>query len=840
MSGERNGIRVRARLDRWRLFSLRELLAHPRRTVAAILVMAVSAGFLVAVLGISGSLSGTVRVLAESVAGNAAVEVSGITGSGFDQRIQREVAAVPGVAAAVPMIRTQVATDSGGVLLIGADPSATTLDSALRDAVESSLPALVSAPDSVLAGPALHRPDGAVLRVGAHRVVVAGTLAGKSADRINGGHYLLAPLAIAQRLSGRPDRLDAVLVTLRPDADPAAVREGVTAAVAGRAVVGAPLQRTAQTGNGIRIVQYMTLMGATVAFVVAAFLIYTVMAMAVDRRRATLSMLRAMGGRRTALVSNLLIESALLGLVGGLAGALLGIGMGRVAVDGLPTVLLQAVQARLEYFLPWYAIPLAVTASVATATAAAAVASHQVYKVSPVEALAPVEASGATGVPRRLRIAALVVAGVLVAAAYTIRATRPGELVASAGAFALFFGAGMALCLGLTEPIVAATAAVARSFRAPGELAATNVRRSRVRVWATLMTVFMAVAMTVTITGANRDLLTAARDSLAPLGRADVIVSSNPPTELPLGPRLPDGLAERLAQTPGVARVVPGQAAFAEVGGSKVVLVGLGAGSADPLYHVVGERFRADLLAGRGVVLSRDLGAALHVGAGDVLALRTPRGIRSIRVLELVPYLSVLTGTIGLGLDLLRDWFELPGSTTLQIDAAPGADPGALAAAVRAAAPPGIHVYTGAEALAGVQSAVRQGGAVADALWVIVVFIAAIALLNTLTLSVAERQREIGVLRALGTSRRFALRMVLAEAAGIGLVGGLVGLGFGVLAQFFYDSVTPGILHFDVPYRPSPAALGFAAVALLLALLGSVPPALRAARVNIIEAIEVG
>ncbi|RDI42789.1 ABC transporter permease [Nocardia mexicana] len=831
---------VRARLDRWRVFSVRELLLHPGRTVAAVLVMAVSASFLVAVLAISGSLSGTVRQLADSVAGDAALEVSGITASGFDARLAEDVAAVPGVAAAVPMIRAQATTDSGPAMLIGTDASAAQLDSALRDAVDRQLAALVSAPNSVLTGPALNHPQGTSIRVGDGRVTVAGALAGASAGRINDGHYVLAPLPLAQRLTGRTGHLDAVLVTLRPGADPAAVRAGVTDVVAGRAVVGDPLQRTAQTGNGIRIVQYMTLMGATVAFVVAAFLIYTVMTMAVSRRRATLSMLRAIGGRRTTLVSNLLAESAVLGLIGGLLGAGLGVAMGMVAVSSLPTVLLQAVQARLEFFLPWYAVPLAVLASVATTTAAAAMAAHQIYKVSPVEALAPAEAASTTGIPRWLRFAGLAGAGALVAVAYAIRAVRPGELVASAAAFALFFGAGMALCLGLTEPIIAATAAVARLFRAPGELAATTVHRSRIRVWATLMTVFMAVAMTVTITGANRDLLTAARDSLAPLGQADLVVSTNPPGELPLGPRLPDSLAGQLARAPGVERVVEGQTAFAGIGDVKVLLVGLGAGTSDPLYHVVSEQVRSDLLAGRGVVLSRDLGTALHVGAGDVLPLQTPTGVRPVRVLELVSYLSVLTGTIGMDIGQMRSWFDLPGSTTMQIDAVPGTDPGALERAVRAAAPPDAHVYTGAQALEGVQGSVRQGGAVANALWVIVVLISAVALLNTLTLSVLERRREIGVLRAIGTTRRFALRMVLAEAAGIGLIGGLIGLGFGVAAQYFYDSVTPGILHFDVPYRPGPSAIGFAAAALLLSLLGSIPPAVRAGRIAIIEAIEVG
>jgi putative ABC transport system permease protein len=128
---------------------------------------------------------------------------------------------------------------------------------------------------------------------------------------------------------------------------------------------------------------------------------------------------------------------------------------------------------------------------------------------------------------------------------------------------------------------------------------------------------------------------------------------------------------------------------------------------------------------------------------------------------------------------------------------------------------------------------------IANAVWIIVVFVAAVALLNTLTLSVLERRREIGVLRAMGSSRRFTLGMVLAEAAGIGIIGGVLGLLFGLADQWLYSLVSGDIMNFNVDFRPSPMALVFTVGALALSLLGSLPPARRAARLNIIEAVSV-
>jgi len=95
------------------------------------------------------------------------------------------------------------------------------------------------------------------------------------------------------------------------------------------------------------------------------------------------------------------------------------------------------------------------------------------------------------------------------------------------------------------------------------------------------------------------------------------------------------------------------------------------------------------------------------------------------------------------------------------------------------------------------------------------------------------------VLRAMGTSRRFTLQMVLAEAAGIGVIGGVLGLLVGLTDQWLYSLVSGDIMNFNITFRPSPMAFGLTLGALGISLLGSLPPARRAARLNIIEAVSV-
>jgi putative ABC transport system permease protein len=557
------------------------------------------------------------------------------------------------------------------------------------------------------------------------------------------------------------------------------------------------------------------------------------MTMAITQRRPVISMLRAIGGRRATIVRDMLAEAAVLGVVGGAIGSALGIVLGRLAIGRLPPAMTQGLEARIEYWLPTYAIPVALATTVLTSVLAAAMAARQVYKVSPIEALAPVGVSAADRVPRWLRIAIGVGAVAAVAVSIVIVLGRTGTV--AVGAMSVLFCAEIALGFALAVPIVKATATTARVFGAAGALAAATIERSPRRVWATVMTVLIAVVTTVVITGTNSDMIRSARAIYVPVADVDVWVSADSPDRYATDP-LPQGLSDKVAAVPGVSHVVEGAFSFADVGGTRVMLDGFSPGTADALYRALDARVRDDVLAGRGVVLTQNLGKTLHVKVGDQLRMQTPHGPQQVTVLALVPYFSTVIGTVGMDLDQMRAWFDRPAATTLQITSATGAR---ALQDVRNVVPAANYVYDGSSALAGVEAPMRQSMFIANAVWIIVAFVAAVALLNTLTLSVLERRREIGVLRAMGSSRKLTLAMVLAEAAAIGVVGGVLGLAFGLTDQWLYSLVSADIMNFNVDFRPSPMALVFTVGAIAISLLGSLPPARRASRLNIIEAVSV-
>ncbi|WP_028476421.1 FtsX-like permease family protein [Nocardia sp. CNY236] len=828
---------IRSAWDRLRLFNIGELLVHRGRTAMALLVIAVSASLLFAVLSVAGSVSGSVDQLARGLGGDAQLEVTGFSDSGFDQELLPTIAATPGVAVAVPMVRTQLGTGEDRTLLVGAGPNVVALGSELTGPITAAAGKLLSVPNGVLVGDQLGRSEGDRFTVGTTTVTVAGVLDARTSRKLNSGRLIVAPLGLAQKMSDRIGRLDSVEILLADDADVAPVRAALTTAVGDRSVVADSSLRSAQVDGPIHAILVSTTLASLTALIVAAFLIYNVMNMALTQRRPMLSLLRALGGKRGPLARDLLVEAALLGLLGAVIGTVLGVLMGRIAIDILPPSIVAETEARIEYMVPWYVIWVVTAACVVTTVTATGVAVRQVYRVQPVEALAPVGVSPLDTTHQWVRWASGALGAVLIGVSLPIAFNDLGN-VSMATLPILFMGA-IPLCFAFGEPITRAASGITRWFGAPGALGATTLERAPQRVWATVMTVMVVFGAIVGTHGVNSDGVQAADRTFIELDDFDAYVSPTRLTQFPTGPLLPATVKDEIAEVPGVSSVVPAQMAFATLGASKVLLEGYLPEHRTATMHMVSDDAAARLFAGDGVVLSRGVARDLGVTVGAELTLPTPTGPHPVRVLDVVPYFTGLAEVVMIDLDLMRSWYERPGETFVSIHFDPQADPEAVQAAIRHVVPPTLNVESGTDAVSDVTSAIRQSWQVSQNILWIVVVAATVALLNTLMLSVLERRRELGVLRAMGTARRFLIRSVLAEAAGMGLVGAMLGLGLGLLMQVVVDAATGHALAMDVEFHLNPQLLGYGLLVLVLVLLGSFPPAIRVGRMAVVEALAV-
>ncbi|QRY61756.1 FtsX-like permease family protein [Gordonia sp. PDNC005] len=834
---------IGAGFTRIRVLGLRELTSHKLRVVTSLLVVTVSSALLVAVLSVYGSLTASVRDFNAAIAGVATVEVAGITDSGVPASIAGELREhVPLAEEVVPIVRGSIVIDGSPTVLLGSDYRASMLSPELGAAAESDDSGLSidDLADGIVVGPTVGLAVGQTVDVAGERLTIRRVL-GDEASGLNGGRFVFAYLPLAQRLAGLSDAVDSLLIVPIANADSDALRESVEDVVGDRASVVDPDFRVRQAEVASSVVRDSTLLVSMVSLVIAAFLVFNTMNMAVASRRRSLAMIRALGGRRRHLAGDLLGESALFGVVGGVAGIPIGVVAGRWALSRVPGGS-SSVGMEVSYTLPALVPAAGIGAAVLACIGATALAAKAVFSVTPVEAMAPGQVTEAAGVSPRLLWTSGVVGVMGVLGAWLIVETVDGRAAILAGA--VYAVGGLILCFALSPLLVAGVRAVATGFAGPGRLAAVNSERAPRRVWATVMTVAVAVSVGIGISGALNNLVGSLSSSLGGLSEPDLYVSSQDAASIPTGPVLDPVVRREVAATPGVRRVIGGQWANVNLGDARIVVQGLERGASAPFLRKASQEAADEVLNGRGILLSRTLARTLDADVGDELTLATPAGPRQLRVLETVNYVSMDSGVAAVSITLLHTWFKRPGDTYLQVMIDAGADHDAVRRAVAriADAHPGVggspvNVYTGEQALAAAQRTAEQSGGFTVAIQWIVSGAAAIALLNTLLLSVLERRREIGVLRSMGASRRFVFRMVLAEAGAIAVIGAVTGAVMGTGLHVLADAILTETTSIDIVYSPLWSSSWYVAVSAVLCLLGAVVPAVRASRQNISESI---
>ena len=840
---------MRTLLSRLRLLNVRYLRGHPARTLLSVGVIACSAALIVAVLGTYGSVSGSANRLAEQVAGNAALEITGITDTGLEDSLVATVERTDGVKAAVPLVQVPILVAGKRVMLFGSDERAGTLSSSLRRTIDDIPKDKVPAP-GLWVGPAVtgvtqgHPAEVVSMTGTATEVPIAGVIPGQHAQLINRGNIVIAQLGLAQRLTGRPGRLDSVLIVAKTGADVGTLRQRLSDRLDGRAYVATPSFRAALANSSTTLAQNVTLLVAMLALVVAAFLVFNTMNMAANERRTEMATLRALGARRAMIMRDFLAESCLIGIVGAALGSAVGVAMAAAAVSRLPPLLLTVVDAEVEFVLPPSAIPIAVMACVGASLLASWLAAYRVSHVQPVAAMLPLDetnvAPSASGSRRNIARTwgafgagcVAIAAGIAVSFAYADNRAFGGTV--------LFLVGVVLVALAAARPITRAVAHVTGHLGAPGRLAAASAERVPQRTWATTMTVCLAMAIGVATTGSSQNIVAAAGEAVSTLKRMDFVVQSTPGDEFPFRQLLPAEMGPEIERVAGVQRVLPSQFTYAYLPAGRALVQGLSGPSNSPAYQLASDTARRALLDGSGAVISRLFARQYGLHVGDALTLPTPTGAKHLRVGDIIDFLSADAGLVAISLDDLEQWFSRFGATFYEVILAQGANHAQVKAAldrIAKNAPFPVYVLTGSDLVASTKSAVQQVGALATALQWMVALVGGLALLNTLMLAVVERQRELGILRALGARRKFIGRLILADAVGVSLVGGFVGLALGFALQYVAVVVLGKAGSLSVPFAFVPLVAAMAIGSIFVTLAGALPPARRASRLKVVEAI---
>ncbi|GGW44549.1 membrane protein [Streptomyces lucensis JCM 4490] len=600
---------------------------------------------------------------------------------------------------------------------------------------------------------------------------------------------------------------------------------------------------SAGLGTFLDVIKYVMLGFAGVAVLVGVFLIVNTFSMLIAQRTRELGLLRALGADRRQVRRSVLTEALLLGLVGSTLGLAAGIGLalGLIRLMSAFGTNLRAAETVIGWGTPVaaYAVGLGVT------FVAAYLPARRAAAVSPMAALADAEVAG-VGRPLRARAITGAVVGAAGAAALAgcTAATRTAQA-------ASLLGLGVVLSLIATvvagpllvRPVIRVLgAAFPLVFGPVGRMSRRNALRNPRRTGATAAALMVGLALVGGMSVASASLSASFDQRIDRTLGADFIVQSAGFTPFT------KEVADRVAGTPGAGVVVRQRLSPVAVrmpDGTRVRTTATGYGPRlDDVAHLTYARggsaqALADGRLGMDAGFARDHG----VRTGGVIPVEFPGGRRAELTVgaltEQEPAGGFGTqGGVFLGLRTLERYVPHGQDSAVYVNTAPGTTAAELRPRLeRALKPfPQVQVRDQSDYKNLVHDQIAVLLYLVYALLGLAIVIAVLGVVNTLALSVVERTREIGLLRAIGLGRRQLRRMIRLESVVIAVFGAVLGLGLGLVWGVCMQQVLAlrGLTALAIPWGTLvTVVIGSAVVGVVAALL----PALRASRMNVLAAI---
>lgn len=829
--------------------ALRAVLAHRLRLVLTALSATLGVAFVTGMLMLTAALDRTFTDIFTSTAQDVLI-TAGPSADEFGtsdlvpDSVVAQVASVPGVVAVAG-----TATGAGVALLTadgdvvgGNGPPA--LGLTWLDDPELSRAQIVDgrAPSEFgeivvdeITFPKLGLPVGSPVEIAAREGRVQTTLVGVFRLGEGGGQAGLSVTAFvpeqAQELLAEPGQWDSVEVAVgdgRSDDEVAAeIRE----------LLGSSLEvqtRQQQIDSAVSALQeglgfLNTIVGvfAGIALFVAAFLIYNTFSMLIAQRSRELALLRAVGATRRQVLGSVLVEAILVALFA----ALLGVVLGYLLAQGLTALLgLIGFAFSSGIVLTGQAVAWAIGLAVVVITTSAAVPALRASRTAPIAAMRT--AGLAAEKPGRIRTVLGLV--LLLVSGWRLSQSLAGELDATATGIA---SGGLLVAGILLAPILAVlfSALVTRLLGliagVSGRIAGRNAGRAPGRVAATASALMIGLAL---VTGITVIVASAQQSVNALVDRSfigDLLITRD-------GRVFSPDIAQGVAAVPGVGLVVQQTDGPAQVNGQETSVAAIGVqGSSPALAAVLGGASPEDLIAGQAVV-SQSFASEFSVGEGSVLDMAFPDGgVDSFTVAAVVEDNPLLGGVVIPLTDFRAAGGEpLDRGVFVAFDGTEPADETAAAVRQVVDEDPLLEVFSQVELKERNQESLNQLLYLVYGMLALSIVIAALGVVNTMALSVVERTRELGLLRAVGASRRQIRRLIRWEAVIVAVLGGLLGLGIGVLAGVALrrSLQDDGLDILAIPWT----SLGWLFVAaVVIGVVGAILPARRAAKLDILRAI---
>jgi putative ABC transport system permease protein len=662
-------------------------------------------------------------------------------------------------------------------------------------------------------------------------------------DAPTGGTMWVAVDEATARAAFAPDgQVLSFTLVADPGVGPATLRDRVARVLPARAEAVTAEDNKAKLATGwdgaFGVVKVFLLVFAAVGVVVGGLLIANAFSMLVAQRTRELALLRAVGATGGQVFRLVLGEAAVVGVAGGVVGLAAGVGLAKLLqvlfglLGGLDISGGLPVTVRTVVVTVLVGLGATVLSAVPPATRAA--------RIAPVVALRRDAVRGSAGLRRRAVIGAglLGVGGVLAVFAVTRSAVVGGAFAAGAGllvAGALVFAPAAArpVIRIVTAPFVWATGPL-------GRLARVNALRVPRRTAATGGVLTLGLALVCGVSVMAESAKASVAEQIDQQLTADFVLSSQTSTIFPT--TLPSGVVEAVAALPGVRSVAP--LGWLELRVGKDLLTaspGTGAGIADNLkIHLISGSVTA-LDAGQ-LLVNESTAERFGWKVGSTLtATIDALGRQRLTIGGIYQDSQPLNPVFNDELIAPMPLYQRAGQGRYYrayVKAAPGTDLVALKAKITEQAKPYLVVFVQdrGEYTTGLSSLITMIVNVLYALLALSVIIAVLGILNTLALSVVERTREIGVLRAVGLTGGQLSQAVTLEAVAIAVFGAVLGtaLGLGLGIALQHGLAAQGLETLAIPWpRLAMIILGAALAGAVAAIL----PTIRAVRLDVRRAI---
>jgi putative ABC transport system permease protein len=827
---------------------LRQWRSQPGRALATAASVAVAVGAVVATWVSADASRQGYRQLGEMIDGVPVVDVAARGGGRFVVTQLPGLADLPGVRAVVPLFYRPTLLRVGEKrvreVAVGVDAAALVALGLLE--LELGEPCREA--DELLLDAELARGLGLTVgdevlffaRRRIERMRITGLVKTASMGWFAESAGVIVDIQVLGQMARATGQVDRVRIALDADAGRAAVRKAVSERLpeslmaeipAGRASMAEDVLHAANLG-----LDFVTALTVAMAF----FIVGNAMLMNVTERRRGFSLLRLLGATARQIRRLVTIEAAILGVGGGVAGAIAGLAAAGPISAGIARAL-QAPEASLAV-APWI-VPAAILLGCGIALAAAWWPARETTQIDLLEGLAAAPAPPPRGVSWRFVAAVLVLAALAaINQALVITGIVPPRMSVPGGITLLL--AFVATTPILLPPIVRLLAMlVPQRLRIEGGLAVEQILRQPVRTALTTGVLVVAVSNGIGLGHAIRDNVDDVLGWYGRMMRADWVLSHAGMLQGVAEAQSLDSqdVEQEVRDLPGVAAVEGLGITTGRVAGGACVIVARDVPNDQPLplepVDATEAEVRAALARGEavaGTVLARRTG----IKAGDEVPVEVFGRQVPVTIAALIVDYTSGGASLHVRRDAARTLFGMQSADILLVTAEPGRAATLRDPLERIVAEHKMILRSFGEVQQFIDTIVDG---LVGSLWAILglgFVVGSLGVANTVTMNVLEKKRTLGLLRAVGMTRGQVTRMVVLESILLGAAGGIIGLAAGITTALFIQLASQPLLGHPVgvTFRPAVVAMNLAAAVVVTALAAWLP-ARRAVRLDLLEAI---